>query len=126
MSSRAKRRTKKLSQVDDSVWNLKTIAFLVVILACISLVIFGFYRLRMSQVASLPPEFEGLIVEKWTGFNDTEQGSYPYFRLVVDVDGARFTVPVYIEIYQAAQVGMRLKKTAKGLEVVRPLTLNGS
>lgn len=124
MNLKARLRTKKLGEVDDSVWNLKTITFLVAIVCCITLVIFGFYKLKMSQVASLPSEFEGQIVEKWAGFNESEQGSSPYFRIVVEVDGARHTVPVYKEIYEEAQVGMRLKRSVKGLEVIRPLTLN--
>ena len=117
MNSRA--RTKTFDEAHDSVWSLKTIVFLVAIVGCLSLVALGFYKLKMSQVASLPAEFEGQIVEKWAGFNESEQGSSPYFRVVVEVDGSRLSVPVYKEIYEEAQVGMRLKRSAKGLEVIR-------
>lgn len=119
MSSKASQQEKRKEAVDDSVWNLKTIAFLLAILICVSLFIFGIFKLRQARVASIPAEFEGQIVEKWAGFSESQEGSSPYFRIVVEVDGTRFTVPVYKEIYEEAQVGMRLKRSAKGLEVIR-------
>ena len=120
MSSKVRRKTRESIDLDDSVWNLKTVVVLLLILGCLSLFIFGISKLKRSQVASIPAEFEGRIVEKQMAFNETDQGSYPYFRLVVEVDGSRFTVPVYKEIYGEAKVGMRLKRSVKGLEVMDP------
>ncbi|HEX6732458.1 MAG TPA: hypothetical protein VF074_20740 [Pyrinomonadaceae bacterium] len=118
MSSKARQEGKRKEAFDDSVWNLRTIALLLTILICLSLFVFGIFKLREARVASIPAEFEGQIVEKWAGFSETQEGSSPYFRIVVEVDGTRFTVPVYKEIYEEAQVGMRLKRSVKGLQVI--------
>jgi hypothetical protein len=120
MSSKARQKWNKVGGVDDTVWNVKTTAVLLAILVCVSLFIFGIFKLRQARLASIPAEFEGVIVEKQISLAETEEGSYPYFRLLVEVDGKRFTVAVYKEIYEEAEVGMRLKRSAKGLEVIRP------
>ena len=120
MSSIPRRKTKRVSVPDQSVWNIKTIAALVVILSCVALLLFGITKLKQSRVESLPKEFEGRIVEKWAGYSESQQGSSPYYRVVVEVEGQnRYTVPVNQDIYQQAQVGMRLRRSEKGLEVIR-------
>ena len=119
MSSIPRRKAKKISVPDQSVWNIKTIAALAVILACVALLLFGITKLKQSPVESLPKEFEGRIVDKWAGYSESEQGSSPYYRVVVEVEGQnRYTVPVNHDIFQQAQVGMRLKRSEKGLEVM--------
>jgi len=121
MSSIPRRKTRKVSATDpNSVWNIKTIAVLAAVLACVSLLFLAVTRLKQSPVESLPKEFEGRIVDKWAGYSESEQGSSPYYRLVVEVEGqSRYTVPVNHDIYQQAQVGMRLRRSEKGLEVIR-------
>jgi len=120
MSSIPRRKSKKVSVPDQSVWNIKTIAALAVILACVALLLFGITKLKQSPVESLPKEFEGRIVDKWAGHYESAEGSRTYYRLVVEVEGqTRYTVPVNPDVYQQAQVGMRLKRSEKGLEVIR-------
>ena len=120
MSSIPRRKAKRVSATDpNSVWNIKTIGALVVILAFVALLIFGITKLYHSPVESLPKEFEGRIVDKWAGHNESDEGSRTYYRLVVEVEGqTRYTVPVNPDIYQQAQVGMRLRRSQKGLEVL--------
>ena len=124
MSSKAFRKTRRNIQATDAVWNFKTVAFLLAILVCFALLIFGIFKLKESRIASLPTEFEGQIVDKWAGFDETQQGSYPYYRVQIELDGQKLTVPVNGEIFNEAQVGMRLKRSAKGLEVIRGSTGN--
>ena len=120
MSSIPRRQSKRVSVPNESVWNIKTIAALVVILACVALLLFGITKLKQSRVESVPDKFEGRIVDKWAGYSESEQGSSPYYRVVVEVEGqTRYTVPVNHDIYQQAQVGMRLRRSEKGLEVIR-------
>jgi hypothetical protein len=118
----SKTRTKSVTSVElnDSVWNLKTIAWLALILACLTLLLVVVWRQRQSQITSLPAAFEGKIVDKTVAAIETEQGSYPYYRLTVEIEGQqqRLNVPVTIEIYEQAQVGMRLRRSQKGLEVI--------
>jgi len=120
MSSIPRRKTKRVSAPDESVWNIKTIAVLAAVLACLCLFFFAVTRLNKSQQESLPKQFEGRIVDKWAGYSESQQGSYPYYRVVVELEGQnRYTVPVNQDIYQQAQVGMRLRRSEKGLEVIR-------
>ncbi|HSE34429.1 MAG TPA: hypothetical protein VLA93_22840 [Pyrinomonadaceae bacterium] len=120
MSSIPRRKLRRISAPDQSVWNIKTIAALAVILSFVALLLFGITRLKQSRVESLPKEFEGRIVDKWAGYSESEQGSSPYYRVVIEVEGQnRYTVPVNQDIYQRAQVGMHLKRSEKGLEVIR-------
>lgn len=102
----------------ESVWSLKTIAALVIVVGCLMLVMFGIYKLKRSAASSLPQEYEGMIVDKWAGYNESEQGSSPYFRLTVEVQAkGRLVVPVDRELYGRAQVGMRLRKSTTGFEL---------
>jgi hypothetical protein len=117
MSSIPRRKAKTVSVADpDAVWNIKTIGVLASVLVCFCLLFFWIE----SRVASLPKEFEGRIVEKHVDGSDTDQGSYRSYRVLVEIDGQpRLSVPVNRDIYEEAQVGMVLKRTEKGLEVVR-------
>ena len=121
MYSKARRKERHASiERDERVWSLKTIAVLVGILIAISLFLLAVTALKRSRVESIPREFEGRIVDKWAGFNETQQGSDPYYRISVEVEGQQpFSIPVNEELYQQAQVGMILKRSEKGLEVVR-------
>jgi hypothetical protein len=93
---------------------------LALILGLVALLLFGITKLKQSRVESLPKEFEGRIVDKWAGYSESQEGSSPYYRVVVEVEGQiRYTVPVPPDIYQQAQVGMRLRRSEKGLEVIR-------
>ena len=119
MTSAVRQKVKKTPHIAESVWNLKTIVGLIIVLAFVTLLMFGISKLKAARVAALPPEFEGQIVEKWAGYDHVQEGSYPYFRLVVEIPGPqRLTVPVTREIYEEAQVGLRLRRSAKGLEVI--------
>ncbi len=121
MSSKARRKERHASvERDERVWSLKTIAVLAGILIAVSLFLFALTALKRSRVESIPREFEGRIVDKWAGFNETQQGSYPYYRISVEVDGQQpFSVPVNEELYQQAQRGMILKRSEEGLEILR-------
>lgn len=119
MSSVLRRKWRRVSTPDESVWNIKTIGTLAVILLFVALLLFGITKLYHLPVESLPKEFEGRIVDKWAGHYESQEGSGTYYRLVVEVEGqTRYTVPVNPDVYQQAQVGMRLKRSEKGLEVI--------
>lgn len=65
-----------------------------------------------------PTQYEGKIVDKWAGYNHSELGSSPHFRLLVEkAGGQRSTVAVDREIYDRVKVGMWIRKTSKGIEL---------
>jgi hypothetical protein len=58
-------------------------------------------------------DYEGTIVDRWADYGESQQGSQPYFRLLVEgTDGKRFTVKVDSNVYESARVGMRIKSRA--------------
>ena len=59
------------------------------------------------------------MVDKWANYGHSEEGSRPYFRLVVEGENkVRYEVSVSADIYERAKVGMRVKKTDKGVELM--------
>jgi len=55
-------------------------------------------------------DFEGRIVDRWAGYDESSQGARPYFRLRVESDdGKQFVVSVDANVYESARVGMRIK-----------------
>lgn len=82
------------------------------------LVVGLFYFASRARLARYPPEYSGRIVEKWAGYNHTNEGSFPYFRLLLETDGGqRFTVGVDQQDYERLTVGMKIRKTSKGIEL---------
>lgn len=58
-------------------------------------------------------DYEGRIVDRWADYGESQQGSRPYFRLLVEgPDGKRFTVKVDANVYESARIGMRIKSRA--------------
>jgi hypothetical protein len=96
---------------------LSTIAWGALIVALFAGLLLMIYK---SKLAVRPAEYEGRIVEKWAGYEHSIEGSFPYFRLLVETDnGRKLTVAVNKENYERARVGMRIKKTRKGIELTR-------
>src|SRR5688572_15153350 len=106
---------KKPQIVDPA--TLSSLAWGLLIVALFAALLLIVYK---SKQAVRPAEYEGRIVEKWAGYNHSELGSFPYFRLMVETDnGQKLTVAVDQENYERAKVGMRIKKTQKGIEFSR-------
>ena len=56
-------------------------------------------------------DYEGVIVDRWAGYNETQLGARPYFRLLIEDDErGRITVTVDSDTYQRSQVGMRVRR----------------
>lgn len=112
ISSRHKSRRIEIS---DSASLVKAMVWGGVILAGLIAVLFFAYRVNREL---RPPEYQGKIIDKWSGFNYTDQGSIPYFRLHLETaDGQKATVAVAQQTYNRAQVGMWIKKTKEGFEL---------
>jgi hypothetical protein len=90
-----------------------------VILLFGSAAFWGVYKYRSAPKGPFRNEYQGRVVDKWASYTQSEQGSRPYFRLVVEgEDKVRFQVSVSADIYERAKVGMRVKKTEKGVELM--------
>ena len=64
---------------------------------------------RQSQTT----DYEGIIVDRWADYAETDEGSRPRLRPVVESkDGKRFTIRVEPSVYESAKLGMRIKNTS--------------
>ncbi len=94
---------------------LKNLVGIIVLVAILCGILFLLYQ-RFNTV--LANEYEGKIVDKLAGYTHSDEGSFPYYRLLVKSDdGQSFQVRVDYEIYQRAQPGMVIKKTRLGIEL---------
>ena len=102
----------------ETTWTPRTILVLVGILVFIAVLMGGLYRYRSSPDGPFRQEYEGKIVEKCARYAESKEGSKPMFRLLVeDKNKVRFTVAVAPDVYERAEVGMRIKKIEKGIEL---------
>lgn len=70
-----------------------------------------------SQISKT--DFEGTVVERWADYSETQQGSRPRLRLLVESDDReRFTLRVEPSVYEVARVGMRIKSSAGKIELM--------
>lgn len=67
-----------------------------------------------------PAEYEAVVVEKWANYSETDEGSVPNFRLLVELtNGQKLTIRVGPDLYNEVKVGSRIRKSSKGLELVK-------
>ena len=98
-------RKKSAQQAERGKW--ATVLTGVVVVALLCAVFFLIYTRRMDPTKT---DYEGTIVDRWADYAESEQGSHPRLRLVVELqDGKRFTVKVDPNVYESARVGMRIK-----------------
>ena len=76
------------------------------------------YRQQLTPVRE---NYQGLVVDKWMGFTQSDEGSFPYYRLLVEREnGERIKVRVDYDEYQQARVGMWVTKNQGILEFSTP------
>lgn len=99
-------------------WLFKVPWLAVAVMASLVLLLFLAYALPMGTLGGRPDTYEGVVVDKSLTLRESEQGSWPLRRLHVRVgDGRVFLFPAGPELYDSAQVGMRIRKTAAGVEL---------
>lgn len=96
--------------LDNIIWGVIIIAVLI-----------GIFVLAYRASRGInPAEYEGRIVDKWAGYTHSDEGSFPYFRLLLETEsGRRLTVAVDQVTYHRSKIGMWIKKTRKGIELTR-------
>jgi hypothetical protein len=98
---------RKKSKTGDPRSSWPAVITAVVIVGLLSLLFFYIWGGRATS-----SDYDGKIVDRWADYTQSEQGSRPYFRLLVESnDGKRFTVKVDSNVYESARVGMRIKST---------------
>ena len=110
----AKRKT--ISIPGDRGRQLMPVVWGLVVLATLVGVFWLSYTVRPGNH---PAEYEGVVVDKWAGYQETDDGSVPYFRLLVELtNGQKLTIRVEPDLYNQAKVGLMIRKSSKGLEII--------
>src|SRR5688500_17212724 len=117
MELRAEKRTRRRRTLEapDSSSLAKSFVWGAVILAAFVGVLFFVYEVKRQM---RPDDYDGKIIDKWAGYSHSEQGSFPYFRLLVEREGGqRSTLAVDPQTYNQAKVGMRIRKSRAGIRL---------
>jgi hypothetical protein len=101
-------RKRAVQRVERDKWTTVLVSVLVVAALC------GLFLLIYPRkVSPTNTDYEGTIVDRWADYAESDQGSRPRLRLVVESqDGKRFTVKVDQNVYESARVGMRVRSRA--------------
>ena len=64
-------------------------------------------------------DFEGTVVDRYADYSETQEGSRPAFRLMVESENhERFKVKVEPGVYESAKIGMRIKSKSGKIELI--------
>lgn len=78
-------------------------------------IFFFLYRRFDKPIAE---NYDGEIVDKWSAYSHSEQGSFPYYRLLVrSKTGETFKVVVDYDTFRRAKIGMHIRRTLSGIEL---------
>ena len=101
---------KQRLQRDRRLFKRKLSTSLLGLLVVATLLTFAVVIWQKSTQPVNTSDYDGTIVDRWADYTQSEQGSRPYFRLLVESnDGKRFSVKVDPNIYESARIGMHIK-----------------
>ena len=110
----AKRKT--ISIPDDQTRHVMPVVSGLIVLA---ILVGVFWLSYVASSGNHPAEYEGIVVDKWAGYAETDEGSVPYFRLLVELaNGQKLTIRVQSNLYNEAKVGSKIRKSSKGVELL--------
>ena len=86
---------------------------------CLLLALFSIVAWKAcNRPTTVGMDYEGVIVDRWAGYAESDLGSRPYFRLLIEDDNrGRITVNIDADTYHRAQVGMRVRRRKGKVEL---------
>ena len=103
-------RTEQRVQRDRRLFEKKFPTIIIGLFVIATLLTFAVVIWQKSTQPVNTSDYDGTIVDLWADYTQSEQGSRPYFRLLVESnDGKRFSVKVDPNIYESARIGMHIK-----------------
>ena len=98
--------------------NLSPLYIAALLVAVIGALSFLYYQRFVNDGEPYRMEYDGIVVEKPVFFSDSEQGAGVQRMLTIEDDnGGRFKVIATRDIYEQAQIGMRIKRTKDGTSI---------
>ena len=114
------RRSQKVEMDGERRSHVMVVVWGVVIIACLIAALGLSYRVQRNI---FPAEYDGVIVDKWAKYQETDEGSRPHFWLLIEMEnGQRLTIGTTSHLYNQARVGSRIRKTSAGIELMNPAT----
>jgi len=98
--------------------NLSPLYIAVLLVGLIGGLCFLNYQRFVNDGEPYRMEYDGVVVEKPVFFSDSEQGAGVQRMLTIeDNNGSQFKVIATRDIYEQAQIGMRIKRTKDGTSI---------
>lgn len=120
MSSRKFRRgRKKDSESSEQAGRSKRFTILTSASICVLIALFTIVGWKAcNRPNTVGMDYEGVIVDRWAGYIESEIRPRPYFRLLIeDENRGRITVIVDSDTYQRSRVGMRVSRRKGKVEL---------
>ena len=115
---------KKHSESPEQAVSSKRFKILTSASICVLLALFSFVAWKAcNRPNTVGMDYEGVIVDRWAGYIESDLRPRPYFRLLIeDEKRGRITVIVDSETYQRSQVGMWVRRRKGKVELGNPET----
>jgi hypothetical protein len=86
---------------------------------CVLITLFSIVAWKAcNRPSTVGMDYEGVIVDRWAGYHESDLGARPYFRLLIeDENRGRITVSIDADTYHRAQVGMRVSRRKGKVEL---------
>lgn len=86
---------------------------------CVLIALFSIVAWKAcSRPSTLGMDYEGVIVDRWAGYIESDLGARPYFRLLIEDDKrGSITVSIDADTYHRSQVGMRVSRRKGKIEL---------
>lgn len=100
---------------------LKAVGKVMLIVAIVGGIFFFAFYHRYTQTGVYRGEYEGRVLDKWVNVVESQLGSGPQWRMLVESDGGeRFEVAVSGGTYERARPGMRIRRAGGEVELWWP------
>jgi hypothetical protein len=86
---------------------------------CVLIALFSIVAWKAcGRPSTVGMDYEGVIVDRWAGYIESDEGARPYFRLLIEDDNrGRITVITDADTFHRSQVGMRVSRRKGKVEL---------
>lgn len=118
-SRKSRSRRKKRSENSEEAGGNHRFSILSAAIVCVLIALFSFVAWKAcNRPSTVGMDYEGLIVDRWAGYIESDEGARPYFRLLIEDDNrGRITVNIDADTYHRSQVGMRVSRRKGKVEL---------
>jgi len=111
-------RKQRLANAEEAGRNNR-FSLLIAAIICVLIALFSIVAWKAcSRPSTVGMDYEGVIVDRWAGYIESDEGARPYFRLLIEDDNrGRITLNIDADTYHRSQVGMRVSRRKGKVEL---------